>query len=134
MSDFKRQMKEVEKKISDAIEKTMRATALEMFSEIVLKTPVDTGRLRSNWQASLNNPIGSKLDGVDYAGNNTIIRGGGKINSYTLKDSSIWFANNMPYASRIENGSSRQRPEGMVSSTISMFKTELERIAKVNKV
>lgn len=74
-------------------ERVFRATGLEMFGRIVKRTPVDTGRLRNNWQITPNAKIGQKL----------------------------FITNNLPYAKRIEDGYSKQAPAGMVKVTIAEF-------------
>ena len=41
-------------KATKASEKVARSALTELFSSIVISTPVDTGRLRGNWQISDN--------------------------------------------------------------------------------
>jgi len=56
------------------------------------------------------------------------------VKRYNLSDDSIWFTNNLPYADRVENGWSTQRPQGMVRSTVKMFKPLIESIARIEKI
>lgn len=148
MSKFDREMKKAGKKIEDAIEKSIRGVALEMFSEIVIRTPVGNpslwksdppkgyrgGRLRGNWQASIRSPSFTKLEIKDAAGSATIANANRKIAAYDLKDKDIWFSNNLPYADRVENGWSSQRPTGMVRTTVRMFQQLLDKMARKNKI
>lgn len=134
MNKFKRQMTAAEKKINSAIEKTLRATAIDMFSKIVLRTPVDTGRLRGNWQANINNPVLSEINTTDAAGGSTISAASSQISRYKINDKSIWFSNNLPYAQVIEDGGVNRRPYGMVKTTLKIFEPTLRKIAKVNRV
>ena len=141
-------MRKAEKKIGNAVEQALRGAATELFSEIVRRTPVGNptlwkgeapagyvgGRLRGNWQASLRRPESSILDNTDKSGANTITKGTQKINSFKIRDQSIWFTNNLPYADRIEQGWSKQRPAGMVRTTVKMFKPILAKIARMRKV
>lgn len=145
---FSRDMRKAEGKIEDAIEKALRGAAIELFGEIVKRTPVGNpslwknpappgytgGRLRGNWQAKISSPERSTTEHVDKSGTDTIAKGAQKIRRFTLKDKSIWFSNNLPYADRVEQGWSSQRPAGMVRTTIKMFKPILEKIARIKKV
>lgn len=148
MSKFKRNMDVAERKIEAAIEKAIRGASIELFSEIVRRTPVGNptlwdsdpppgytgGSLRGNWQAQLKSPNYGELDAKDAAGGQTARKGAGRINKFKLKDVNIYFTNNLPYADRVEHGhSSKQRPEGMVRTTVKMFKPIMEKIARITK-
>jgi len=79
-----------------------RAVSLEMFSRIVVRTPVDTGRLRGHWQISPNIMLGKKT----------------------------YISNNLPYAIPIEDGHSKQAPTGMVKVTVAEFGSIVRDAAK----
>jgi hypothetical protein len=101
------------KKYVDVFSKVRRGSALNLFSAVVISTPVDKGTLRSNWfvgigagrtdvsdsvlpQASIINSIKQALLDVDVS-----------------KD--VFLTNNLPYASAIEyDGHSAKAPRGMV--------------------
>lgn len=145
---FKDDMKRAERKINEAAEKTMRGAALEIFSEIVRRTPVGNpalwdskppvgyagGTLRGNWQANLNAPSLSTIDAIDKAGAATISRAGAELSNFTVNSDSIWFSNNLPYAMPVERGSSTQAPNGMVRTTIKAFKPVINKFARINKI
>ena len=91
----------------------VRKVALEAFAEVILKSPVDTGRFRGNWQVGIGNVPGGVLVLDDVSGTATIskatavaqnVRAGQVIN----------LVNNLPYALKLEQGSSQQAPGGMV--------------------
>ena len=99
-----------------------------MYSSIVKKTPVDTGRARANWNISVGSPDLTTTEETrkspkpmkNMAGN--------------LDDESIFISNNLPYITTLEyggypnppkkdggktvNGYSKQAPEGMVGVTL----------------
>lgn len=83
------------KKTEEKSLKVFRAVGFEMFGRIVKRTPVDTGRLRNNWQITDGVKLGDKL----------------------------FITNNLPYAKRIEDGYSAQAPAGMVKVTVNEFKS-----------
>lgn len=57
----------------------LRKVALQTLSGVVLKTPVDTGRARGNWQVSLSTPLTNTVTNDDTSGNKAIAVGSGKI-------------------------------------------------------
>ena len=91
------------------IERTVRAVKLELFRSVILDTPVDTGRARGNWQATLNSPATEEIENesmsVALAG---VAANLGKVNDVSF------LANNLPYIEELEDGSSKQAPAGMV--------------------
>lgn len=91
------------------VERTVRAVKLELFRSVILDTPVDTGRARGNWQATLDNPATEEIENesmsVALAG---VAANLGKVNDVSF------LANNLPYIEELEDGSSKQAPAGMV--------------------
>jgi hypothetical protein len=106
---------DTDEKISDAI------ALIGMFClrGVVRKSPVHTGRFRSNWQVSKNVPRTTELALTKENQGVTISRGARTIETFDLKnDSQLIIQNNVPYANRLENGHSKQAPDGMVALTI----------------
>ncbi len=87
----------------------VRKIALSTYTSITKKTPVDTGRARANWNISLDSPNRSVTTSTS-----------GKTPSLPskVKDRDIWIANNLPYIESLENGSSKQAPNGMVALSV----------------
>ena len=120
---FSEDIKDFSDKVNKAAVNTFRGTALSLFSKVVIRTPVDTGRLRGNWFSSINiSPKGKGSEGYE-----------GTVSRAKLGDS-IYLTNNLPYADAVENGSSDQAPHGMVKVTVNEFKDEVKRQAAKNKV
>ena len=106
---------DTDEKVSDAI----ALIAMYCLRGIVQKSPVKTGRFRGNWIVSKNVDNTNKLDITDKNGGGAINRGSTTIQSFDLKnDTRIVIQNNLPYANRLENGWSKQAPNGMVSLTV----------------
>lgn len=145
---FESDMRKAEKKIHEAAEKAIRAAALDIFSEIVRRTPVGApeiwkseapegyigGTLRNNWQASVGSPRLFSAKEADKSGAASINSAKTAVGNYRLSNESIYFANNLPYAERVEDGWSTQRPNGMVKVTVKQFKPVIEKIARRFKV
>ena len=91
--------------------------ALDALRGIVMRTPVDTGRARANWQVTIDVAPEDVVDEKDGGGGATISKGIGELNSlrpYRV----VWITNNVPYIGELENGSSTQAPGGMVAVTL----------------
>lgn len=119
-------------KVESRSEKVFRGTVLGLFSSIIKRTPVDTGRLRGNWQLTINKPAYGELDVADKTGAKALATGTTNSKKIKLKDS-VYLTNNMPYAGVIEDGrtdssGSLQAPQGMVKVTV----TEYQRIVSAN--
>lgn len=103
----------------DKVDKVRRASVLELFKLVIYATPVDTGRLRGNWQTTINTPAGSMREVLDPSGGAALAEV--MANMGGLLDV-VWFTNNLPYVERIEyDGWSRQAPEGMVRKHIAQW-------------
>ena len=53
--------------MKEAVEDLVRQTTLEWTKRVKLETPVDTGRLRANWQTSIKKFEGTVFNNVSYA-------------------------------------------------------------------
>lgn len=135
----------------DKIEQIFRLSAIQLFKSVILKTPVDTGRARSNWQTE----IGKFSKGeIDHIKNNEALIADmiNKVNEGTIAQG-YFLANNLPYIQKLEYGGyplapkqgswdkkkkdfvikteggfSKQAPEGMVRISLEEVKADLKRI------
>jgi hypothetical protein len=105
-------------KAEKSAEQAVRRISLDLLSRVILKSPVDTGRFRANWYASINYASNAVSNSVDKSGADSIRRGGSSINSYKLGDAAIYLTNNLPYAYRLETGYSKQAPSGMARLSV----------------
>lgn len=105
----------------------IRKVALELFQRVILRSPVDSGRFRGNWQVAIGNIPAGTLELEDKTGTATV----NKIQAATLglkAGQIIYLANNLPYAQRLEDGHSGQAPAGMVALTAQEFRQIAEQI------
>lgn len=109
-------------------ELVVRKAGIEIYSQVVLKSPVDTGRFRANWLIGIG-AVGTTTEATDKSGSSTIARGTQQILQVQLGQS-IWISNSLPYARRLEYGYSRQAPTGMVRTTIAEWNRFLEQAAR----
>ena len=109
--------------------KDVRKTyAFALYSSIVKKTPVDTGRARGNWNITVghDDTTSSKKTKPQFKNVDEVPKVEG--------DESIYISNNLPYITKLEYGGypnppkkgsgktvkgySKQAPEGMVGVTL----------------
>ncbi len=99
---------------NDKVENIVKVTMIELFNRVIQKSPVDTGRFRANWNCSIGSPDLSTSQAIDPSGSGAISKANSTVVSYTLNGQSVFLTNNLPYADRLENGWSKQAPNGMV--------------------
>lgn len=114
--------------IKEEINAAARALALDLFSVIMVRSPVDTGRFRGNWQIDIAVPALAALERFDKAGQATILTETQKLLAFKLGQT-ISFRNNVPYSVRLEYGYSGKAPSGMVRVTIAEAQMRADRIS-----
>ncbi|WP_404460678.1 HK97 gp10 family phage protein [Providencia rettgeri] len=117
------------------VNRKMRVIAIQLLTEIVQRSPVDTGRFRNNNAVSIQHPDysetgftgGAKLERGSSSGVQAYSIGIGKIGEASHERFPvIYIQNNLPYASSLENGHSGQAPEGV-------YRLSFESIAQAYK-
>lgn len=103
--------------------KLHRKIVIEALRRVVLKTPVDTGRARGNWIVSVGSIDTSTRDVADPSGDKVISEGRKVLASIGFAQV-VWISNSLDYIVFLEDGSSKQAPNGMVKVTLA----ELEQI------
>ena len=115
----------------ETLEQAPRKVALEVFSRVVKKTPVKTGRARGNWQVSVGSPVDGVLDVEDKGGGATISAITNGVESWEPIKSAIFLSNNVPYIGKLERGGSQQQaPDGMVKTTLSEYRGIVNDVAR----
>jgi hypothetical protein len=104
-----------------------RAVGIKLFSAVILDTPVDTGRLRGNWQASIETPNFNRNSAGDKGGGDAVLR----VVSTAMQlegEESFILTNSLPYAYRIEylGWSHTKAPRGMVQKNVTRFRNILK--------
>ena len=116
---------------------------IDIGTALVLKSPVGDadywqssppkgytgGRFRANWQYGLNAPDVSTHNKIDKSGGTTINVIVGKVSS-DASGKVHFITNTLPYAKRLEDGWSRQAPNGMVKLTVQEFIPIVNQVAQ----
>lgn len=103
----------------------VRKCALAVDGAVVISTPVDTGRARSNWQVEVNQPKTNEIPPYSpgkegsTGGPNAraaIEQGKAAIARYKggSADAALYLTNNLAYIGKLNDGSSAQAPAGFV--------------------
>ena len=94
-------------------QKAIAGAAIVADQVLVLGTPVDTGRARAAWQVSFGSPnlnIPPESE-VDKPGNNTLAKNRRRILEFRV-GGEMFLSNAVPYIGFLDQGSSKQAPEG----------------------
>lgn len=121
----------------------VRKTVLDIGRELVERTPVGDatywqsrppkgyvgGHARANWAYGLNAPVEKEFPDIDKTGQVSIVR----INNGIGQKAAMgvhYISNSVPYIERLEDGWSRQAPNGMVGLTVIKFQAMVDNAAK----
>ncbi|MGB1388669.1 MAG: hypothetical protein ACPG61_07255 [Paracoccaceae bacterium] len=120
MGTFGSDLAQFEAKTAGKLDLAVRGIALELFSRVILRTPVDTGRARGNWQVQIGSIPNGTLALDDRSGTATVSKAQAAASGMDAGDV-IYLTNNLPYARRLEEGYSAQAPAGMVALSVQEF-------------
>ncbi len=116
---LRRWSKDTEKKM----DLVARKAIFDLFSTVVRRSPVDTGRFRANWNisyGSINPTTTEETSRARIKGDLT------KLLSSPV-NGVIFMTNSLPYAKRLEEGWSKQAPVGMVRITAAEWNMKVKR-------
>lgn len=117
MGDLKGILNKAANNVAANADRLVRRCALATDASVVIATPVDTGRARSNWQVELGQAATGVLDPIDKSGQGAISAGTKVIQGYK-SGSSVNITNNLPYIERLNDGWSAQAPAGFVEKAV----------------
>jgi len=135
MASFADQIRAFDKKTEAKMEKAARKIAVDAFSAVIAESPVDTGRLRSNWQVAIGSAPSGVIGGDSFddtpkesfskqKGDDQAVAAG----NLKLGDTAF-LANNLPYARRLMNdGWSVQAPTGSFDLVVQRFQAIADKV------
>lgn len=116
--EFSRRMGRLGDRVEKGADDLVRKVAIAATQAVITATPVDTGRARSNWLASIDAPrfdtrdpvaAGAAATGPAMAEAIAVIQG---YNGDRNRE--VRLANNLPYIGRLDEGYSAQAPAGFI--------------------
>lgn len=116
------------KKYKADYEKVAKASLIRVGSQVVTRTPVDTGRAKGNWNSAYGAPDTS-TDENRRVGDSL---GDLRVSIEGLEVGTVfYFTNNLPYIHRLEyEGWSEQAPQGMLRLSTQQFPQIVEEEAR----
>ena len=151
MAEWTIPLDELAVKIGQDLERVVRTTAILLFQRVVLRSPVDTGRFRANWNVSYNVVDRSISANTDPSGSAKSTAVQSAVLSFPV-GGIFYLTNSLPYAGVLEyggypnpplygskkrgedgptihviNGYSMQAPNGMVRVTVQEFQDAVRR-------
>lgn len=128
---FGRQLDLFHKKAMEDYSKIRRMAAFEVFSAIIVSTPVAKGVLRNNWFSAIGAPTRDTTGDGQRDPSPVISRMEATVNADKDYRKDIYFTNNLPYAAVIEfDGHSGKAPHGMVRINTARWNSIVSKMAK----
>lgn len=129
--DFNLSMEKFAEKTLDKLEVGFKKVAFGLSEDIIMATPVDSGRARGNWFPEINTFSNQEDNNADGSGSIAISKVASKTRALKLGQT-FTLTNNLPYIVRLEyglyplnskgsktiSGFSKQAPQGMVRINI----------------
>lgn len=107
--------------VVDDLDRLYRGFAITILNNLILRSPVDTGRYRANHILSFGAPDDAVRFELDKNGSTTLATGIAALSTIPHgKFPIIHIQNNLPYAEALEVGSSRQAPQGVYGLSFAM--------------
>ena len=126
LSDFSRRITVQGRRIAENTDRLVRRVALAADQAVVMGTPVDTGRARSNWIAQIGSAPSGTVEpyAPGEAGSTTgansqaaMDQAEAVISGYN-NGQEIHITNNLPYIQRLNDGYSAQAPANFVEQAV----------------
>ena len=113
----------------DKAELVVRKAALDLGGQMVDRSPVDTGRFKSNWMTGIGAMDTSTTTAADPSGQPSRTKLQAQVAGWK-PGQTIWITNNLPYAYRLEHGYSKQAPGGMVRLAVQNYAQAVAKAAR----
>lgn len=125
---FEQQIKRIIDNREGVTREIFAASAIQIAEKLITRTPVDTGRARGNWNASIDradSSTGQRSEGA------ALSKATATTAELELGDT-FHLTNGLPYIYRLEYGWSKQAPAGMVRISVDEFNAALREV--INRV
>lgn len=112
---IKKQIDTLKNKMESNTSKLQKAIFLELSKRVIDVTPVDTGRARANWQAEINQTKKGLVESfsAESASNKALLSVSRVLEKHSTGDKLV-LNNNVAYIRELDQGSSKQAPNGIV--------------------
>ena len=114
---YEKSLGQIAVRLERNLSKAARAYTLQLVNNLVLRTPVDTGRARGSWVVSINQASFELPNLKTKSGSRTINNAAGKLKNYKLGQV-VYVQSNLEYMVPLNNGTSQQAPAGFVQLAV----------------
>ena len=123
------------KKVPDKVNEMVRKIVFDVYRNVVMRTPFDTGRAMGNWQIDIDRMPTDILEATGQAMQDAVaqqlINKSHTIIAKIKNNSVIYIINNCEYIIPLEHGHSRlQAPQGMVKITIEEYQQYVKKASR----
>lgn len=126
MSNFALDIRQFVQKANGNTRRVVKQVVFLLAQEIIMRTPVDTGRARANWSFSVGTYRTTyNQDAYDQGGQSTLNRF--RTNDYGPV---MYITNSLPYIRGLENGFSAQAPIGMVRVSLAGLQQRIDSLVR----
>jgi hypothetical protein len=129
LRDFAKKIRKYGANVEFYSNKEVRQLGILVQQTLITSTPVDTGRARNNWIATLGTPSSEIKEASKYERNarSTISSNTAEIEK-RQPEQSIYISNNLPYIKRLNDGYSAQAPAGFVEAALVRAQNAIKKI------
>lgn len=113
---FKADLKKFADLLDTSVKAVVEKVTLDMWAELVRKTPVDTGRARASWFVTEDTP--STEVAADPGKGGELGEPIAPVLVLSANYPVTWITNNLPYILPLNNGHSAQAPAGFVQGVV----------------
>jgi len=106
------------------LDKLFRGLTLGIYNDVILGTPVDTGRARGNWQLAIGSAPTGEVSRLEKGIGSNQLRQAESKTKRPLAGKSVFIANNLAYIGLLEEGSSTQG-SGFVENALNRAKARI---------
>lgn len=132
LKGFERDLDKFAASLNIGVEQVVKKIALDVFTGVVRKTPVDKGRARASWVIGVERPLNSPELSTDKTFSAAEAAQFANLELAELSRlkpfDTVFISNSLPYIEALEDGHSKQAPQGMVAVTLSEVERDLDRI------
>lgn len=117
-SNFAARVRKRAREVPKSANQIVKTVALAINNKVILATPVDTGRARGSWFASINSPYSGQLPEGQHGMGGQRIAGNAALINRMSGEQDIYITNNVRYMQFLNAGSSRQAPANFIAKAI----------------
>lgn len=130
---FSAGLRRFSRRTEDSLDRTRRTVIIKLFSAVIKDTPVLSGRLRGNWQTTINSPATGVIGVRDEAAAIAEVQ---RMAAQSKGSDVVILRNNLPYAYRIEfeGWSKVKAPQGMMRRNVVRFRRLLNEAAREGRL